>query len=181
MLFGFVSFLCLLLTRNATPYYYVSNDICTYQEYQCSKSTYNHVFHNIDNGTIFLAFMAWINTLFSILQSTLYAISDFTYVRNTACITCVTVFIPLVCLAFWYFQSTMSLYVAQNVPIIILTILFMHRIFYVILPNIETFVANQISESAELRASMIEPDIKSQNVTDANDDTIDDNKQNENL
>jgi len=180
ILFGFVSFLSLILTRNAIPYYYVSNDICTYQEYECSKSTYNHVFHNIDNGTIFLACMAWVNTIFSILQSTLYAISDFAYIRNTACITCITAFIPLACLAFWYFQSTMSLYVAQNVPIIILTILNMHRVFYVILPNIETFVANQITEGTEVRSSLMEPNDQHADIA-TNDDSADDNKQNENL
>jgi len=155
VLFGFISFITIITKRTTVPYYFVSNGVCKYQEYQCSKSTYDHIFHNIDPGMIILSVMAWNNSIYSILSATLYATLDFTYIRNTTLIVFVIVYIPLACLGYLYFKSALALYVAQNVPVVVLTIIYAFRLFYTVIPNIETWIsANDSVSKPEMKKSL---------------------------
>ena len=100
--------------------------------------------------------MCWLNSVFSILQASLYAALDFKFIRNATLICFFIVYLPCALLSFLYFESVIGLLISYNLPILVLIIIYIWRLFWHIIPQIEYWVENKMGISAvELRRSLV--------------------------
>ena len=97
---------------------------------------------------IITAFSCWLNSVFSILQSSLYAALDFQFLRNATLICFFLVYIPGAAVSFWVYESPIGLLISYNIPIVVLCIVYCWRLFRVIVPNIEEWVTERMGPVA---------------------------------
>ena len=159
-LFGITAFVCILIFRDSMAYNYGSDDLCQYAEYKCSISTYNQVFDGIDNGMIICGLMCWMNSVFSLLQATLYAALDFKFIRNCTVICFLVIYLPSACVSYWKYESVIGLLVSINLPILALNMIYSWRLFRIIIPDLEGFVKKRMDpemneNEVEFRKSLL--------------------------
>ena len=100
--------------------------------------------------------MCWLNSVFSILQASLYAALDFKFIRRATLVVFVVVYLPGALVAFLVYESTVGLLISYNIPILVLILIYIWRLFFHIIPNIEKWVDDKMGVSAvELRRSLV--------------------------
>merc|ERR1719440_459325 len=96
-------------------------------------------------SSFLLAAMSFVSVLFMVLQAALYAVGEFSFLLWSVFIVIITVFTPAVVVAA-YAKSTVGLFVASSLTVVALTIVFLWKVCFVVLPHLK---AKAIAEQPE--------------------------------
>ncbi len=102
--------------------------------------TYDEMYKDSEASLIICGILVFVNSLFCILEASLYASMDFTFLAKCSFLVMVIIYLPLASLAYFYFNTVVSMLIAYSFPILILVILYLWRMFWLILPNLDVHV-----------------------------------------
>ena len=156
-IFGLISIICIIVFRHSLPYYYASDKICEYKIQAGCVSVYNDIFNGTNFGMFLIAFLTYIDGIFTYLQATLYACLDFKFIQVSTIICFFCIYLPCVGIAYFVLKSEIAILISYNIPIIILVIIYLFRLLY-ITNDLDKWVTTKLGiteNDLKLRRSMM--------------------------
>ena len=121
--------------------------------------------------------MSYIDGLFAYLQATLYACLDFQFIQVSTVLCFIIIYLPCAFISYYILESQIALVISYNIPIIILVLIYLYRIYRHILIDLDNWVTKKLGiteSSLQLRQNILigNPSLLAYNDDDEKEYTI---------